>query len=131
MKFSIDKPPRKLYEICQKKFGVDWEKGLAFTYGDTIYCTAIPLPDDVKIHESVHIKQQALCGENFWWDMYLSDDAFRLSQEVEAYKEQLFFIDQTYNRKERRNKRKFIENCLVTMYGDVCTQKQAEVLLSE
>jgi hypothetical protein len=88
MKISNVPPP--VYDLCVKKFGVDFNQGFVFTYGDTVH-TKFPLPSDLIVHESVHIKQQGTKPEE-WWDKYLADRDFRLSQEVEAYSAQYQFF---------------------------------------
>lgn len=62
--------------------------GAIFTYGDMLYNPSgnrIDLP--LLKHEEVHSKQQ---GDNpgEWWNKYLNDNAFRISQEIPAYQAQ-------------------------------------------
>lgn len=40
-------------------------------------------------HEMVHVRQQAATGWLAWWWRYLTDESFRLDQELEAYRVQL------------------------------------------
>lgn len=60
-----------------------------FTYGDTIYNPGAhsPFPPELLAHEVVHSIQQGQDPEA-WWDKYLSDVHFRLSQELDAYRAQ-------------------------------------------
>lgn len=56
-----------------------------FTWGDIIYNpNRVRIPKDLEVHESVHMKQQAGYPK-MWWERYLVDPKFRLSQELEAY----------------------------------------------
>lgn len=80
-----------------------------FAYGDTIYNPAhLDLAPDLIHHEEVHQKQQGNDPAG-WWLRYLSDTAFRLSQELEAYGEQYAFakkhIENMANDAESKGKR--------------------------
>lgn len=90
MKFSTEKPPN--WETLEKKFGVKWG-AVAVTYGDTVYARD-PIRDDLKAHEAIHVGQQLEYpgGIEAWWKRYLEDPAFRVEQEIEAYREQLKFV---------------------------------------
>lgn len=56
-----------------------------YCYGDAIYNPhGREITADLQMHEQVHSKQQGDSPET-WWLRYLSDPAFRLSQELEAY----------------------------------------------
>lgn len=84
MKIVIDYPPN--IEAIKKV--VTLNKGIIFTYGDTIYN-----PDDgyidaaILAHEEIHEKQQ---GDDpaGWWVKYLESPEFRLNQELQAYRKQ-------------------------------------------
>ena len=63
-------------------------ESVVFTFGEIVYNPSgrdIDLP--LMRHEEVHSKQQ---GEDpgKWWKRYIADPAFRLSQEIPAYKVQ-------------------------------------------
>jgi hypothetical protein len=79
--------PPNINEIS-KRFKIT--SSVIFAYGDTIYN-----PSGAKInkaliaHEETHSRQQEKIGVERWWDKYLSDYSFRLSQEVEAYGAQM------------------------------------------
>ena len=120
--YSHEKPP--IYERCVQKFGVDWDKGVIFTYGDTVY-SKNELDEDLKAHEATHVRQQTEMGKDVWWDKYFADPKFRLSQEVEAYRNQLKYADENYNRQARRAVYKHIIVSLTTMYDGMCTQSEA------
>lgn len=68
------------------------DPGAIFCYGDTIYSpSGRTPPEDIEHHESIHSKQQG-ANPNGWWERYLTDVDFRLSQELEAYAAQVNFI---------------------------------------
>ena len=111
VKFSSEKPP--IYERAKDFFGVDWDKGVIFTYGDTIHCKFQITPDLVE-HEKVHIEQQKELGPEKWWDRYLSYEDFRYHQEIEAYRAQYKFCKEHIKDRNRLNQR------LLMMAGDLC-----------
>jgi hypothetical protein len=127
IKYSKEKPP--VYEQCAKQFNVNWDMGIIITYGDVIHCK-VPIQEDMLVHEATHVKQQLAMGKEKWWKKYFKDEKFRLSQEVEAYRNQLDFITQTYSRKYRKFLKKHIVNCMVNLYGGMCTEEEAIKLLS-
>lgn len=63
-----------------------------FCYGNTIHNPFnVKITEDLIVHEGVHSVQQGQDPEK-WWDRYLIDKDFRLSQEVEAFRTQYKFI---------------------------------------
>lgn len=124
MRVSTRIPP--IYFKCKKAFGVEWDRGLAITYGDTVYAK-YPLAPSVQVHEAVHIEQQALIGAEAWWDRYLIDKKFRLEQEVPAYKAQAEYI-KTHQRSWMVDIRRLAVQ-MEEMYGDMIDYKQALNLL--
>lgn len=121
---STGKPPNNLCKRCEDRFGVDWNKGLIITYGDTIYCKS-KLTPDLMVHESTHVRQQTEMGKDTWWEKYFTDDKFRLEQEVEAYQNQWNYIKENYNRHSRKTLYKHIIDSMVKMYGNMCTEEEA------
>jgi hypothetical protein len=126
MKLSNEKPA--IYDRCAKEFGVSWDNGIIITYGDTVHCK-YPLSKDLMVHEYTHVVQQSRVDRDIWWDSYMTNRAFRLEQEVEAYNNQLDFINRNCNREQRRIMRKSIIRDMVTFYGGMCTSKEADALL--
>ena len=128
-KISHEKPP--VYERCHELFGVDWVKDrVVFAYGDTIHCApSTTVPADVEAHEKTHFKQQAAHpgGAKGWWDQYLEDPAFRLSQEIEAYRAQYQWLERNMkNRNERfRIFMHMVGDLSGPIYGKLMTQQEA------
>ncbi len=84
--------------------GMKPERTTIFPFGLKIYNPSGELiPQDVMIHEAIHIRQQ---GKNpkEWWNRYILDKSFRLSQELEANREQYKFICKLTKDREKRNK---------------------------
>lgn len=126
--YSNQKPP--VYDRCVRLFGADWEKGTIFTYGTTIHCK-YDIPDHLKAHEGVHVRQQLAFkgGAEAWWEKYFEDQLFRMSQEIEAYKEQIEYAKKTMNRDNRRKLKEHILNDMCHNHGKMCSRKQAEAHL--
>ena len=125
MKISTRIPT--IYLILKKKFGVQWDKGIIITYGDTIYCK-YKISPDLEVHEATHIKQQADYGVKEWWERYIVDAPFRLSQELEAYKTQAEWI-----RKHSNNQKFLLEKIWTdissSIYGNMITYEEAKKLI--
>lgn len=121
----------KIYLECKKHFGVSWDKGIIITYGDTVYSKFLPLSDDLKIHEDVHVRQQTAMGPDVWWNKYLTDAFFRLDQEMEAYKAQLIWIKNNCKEEYYANAVNNIAKNLSSLYGKMCTYDEAKIMLYE
>lgn len=69
-------------------------KSAVFPYGGVIYNpSGGEIYPDIIFHEKVHDEQQKkFGGSDRWWGEYLSNKAFRLSQEIEAYSKQLYWL---------------------------------------
>lgn len=129
MKISTEIP--EIYKECHRVFNVNWDDGLAITFGETIHAK-YPLRPDVIAHEKVHIEQQKLTGPLKWWNLYLSDNDFRFKQEIEAYRAQVVFLKKTI--KDKNLLFKMINNLAHDlsgpMYGNICFLSDAIKLIS-
>jgi len=68
------------------------EQRVIFTYYPHIYMPReIPIPADLAVHENIHLHQQQLVTPGIWWQEYIINPEFRLSQELEAYGAQLHY----------------------------------------
>ena len=125
MKIVKDFPPN--IKDIEARFGV-LPQGVIFTYGDILY-----RPYDVgfidqplMVHEETHTKQQGDSPDK-WWVKYLSDDNFRLSQEIEAYQNQYKEMKVVY---KDRNKvflglNKIAKDLSSSIYGNVISFEDA------
>lgn len=112
-----EKPPAHIYDRAVEQFGVDWEDGVIFTYGDKIY-TKNELPDHLFQHEMTHVRQQEKMGKDEWWSRYFADEQFRLEQEVEAYHNQFaFYQSKTGDRNQVFRFLNELASTLVRIYG--------------
>src|SRR5690349_933124 len=108
-----------IYAILNRRFGVEWDRGVIITYAPLVHCkdNLDKFPEKI-IHESVHLEQQ---GKNpqAWWDRYLVDPYFRLEQEVDAYGAEVRWI--LKNVKDRNRRYRMINQCASdlssNMYG--------------
>lgn len=126
IKISHEVPP--IYEKCAEKFGVSWNDGIVITYGDTVY-SKDELSADLIVHESIHVKQQKEIGVDVWWDKYLTDQEFRLAEEVECYRAQIRFLKA--NIKDRNQLFRVCNEIwknMVTLYGRMVSYEDAKRL---
>lgn len=127
-KLTHEFPPKHIYDECVKRFGVKFETGTIFTYGDKVHAYR-PIDEDLYVHELTHIEQQKEYGAELWWKKYLADEQFRLEQEIEAYKNQMQYAKDNYNAKARKKLLKHIVECLSgKMYGNIISKEEAEKL---
>lgn len=129
MKYSMNKPP--CYEQCHKQFGAEWDNGLIIAYGDTIHCAHIPVSPQKEAHEQTHIDQQAGKPKE-WWERYFADRDFRLSQEVEAYQNEIKFVKKYC--KDRNQIARIVHrlcNDLARMYDCVDFAEASKILQSQ
>ena len=83
-----------MWDECVKAFDFDQSRTV-FAYGDVIYNPArVEIPDHLFVHEGTHLDQHQHDDHvaSIWWKRYIADPAFRLEQEVEAYRAQYKFI---------------------------------------
>ena len=89
MKIVYDYPPN--YDQITKVFKIADNENVIFTYGDTLY---VPRGEGTHLdkplikHEETHARQQKVMGVDAWWERFLEDNIFRMSQEIEAYRNQ-------------------------------------------
>lgn len=90
MEISNNHPP--LYEAILLAFpAVEEQKTSIFCHGDTIYNPfQREITPDLEVHEAVHMEQQGNDPAG-WWQLYLTDQDFRLEQEIAAYGAQFAF----------------------------------------
>ena len=66
IEYKTSNIPPPVYERAKELWGVDFDKGTVFTYGDTVHSKS-PLSADLLAHELVHVRQQTLIGRDEWW----------------------------------------------------------------
>ncbi len=82
------------------------------------------------VHEQTHERQQADYGVEQWWQMYIDNPTFRLTQEVEAYQNQFKFLKTVLNRLGRKAALEQLAAQLSSeLYGNIITKKEAKELI--
>lgn len=114
-----------LLERYSKQFNVT--PYTIFAYDKVIYCN-YELPEHLQIHERRHLIRQQKQGVDEWVEKYLTDNTFRLNEEIIAYREQL---ESVKNRSARHRLRLQCANDLASsLYGNIVTLQEAIKLLS-
>lgn len=126
--FSKEKPP--VYDECVKRFGVNWKRGVIFTYGNTIHCR-YTISEQKIAHELTHVTQQKIIGTETWWQRYFNDVDFRLSQELEAYENEVRWVrSNIINRRlQQQTLEEIVFDLSGSMYGNIITREEAKKLL--
>lgn len=107
-----------------------------FAYEDAIYNpSGGEIPDDIKAHEAVHLKQQEEAGgADLWWERYMSEPYFRLEQEADAYATQYVFVRKFYPMDRNRLALVMIQFSKALsgpMYGNMISQATAERMIRD
>lgn len=96
--------PPNLEEII-RVFGRDKiiNKPILFAWGDTIFNPlSVPISKPLFFHEAVHgIRQGSQIEE--WWKLYLSNPKFRLTEEIEAHREEWRQFKREHKDRNRRS----------------------------
>lgn len=113
---------------------VSTNKNIVFTYGETLYIQENreeDISDHLLEHENTHTKQQGDYIED-WWERYLSDDSFRMSQEVEAYHNQYMYVKNKYGTNNAKRLLFFLARDLSSeIYRLNITFNKAEILIKK
>jgi hypothetical protein len=88
VKIKQERPPN--FDMIVAVFPHAADNGILFAYDDAIYFPnpsngAACIPPALLAHESIHLMIQRIHGPDEWWAKYLSDPAFRYSQELMAH----------------------------------------------
>lgn len=123
------RPP--CYQLIVERIGVP-VKGAIFTYGDAIYTvTKVHIDPGLMAHEEMHSEQQRGVGAAAWWDRYTSDPAFRLDQEVEAYRRQFALYRLHLSRRTNREiLLRLSKDLSGPLYGRLVSRSEAQDLIS-
>lgn len=115
----------------RKRFNLNGKHPI-FTFGNQIYNPyGNPLPQHLIVHESVHSVQQEMFGEiGDWWERYLVDKEFRLSQELQAYQKQFKEIVETSGRQVKREwLKRLAKDLSSSLYGNLVSFEEAKQLI--
>lgn len=122
-KIVRDFPPN--FEDISEAFELSGKE--IFAFGNVIYNpTGKPISAVLKAHEQVHFEQQ---GDKplAWWDRYITDEKFRLEQELEAHRvEYRMFCQMNKDRNKRNMYLQRIAGRLSSkMYGELLLRAEA------
>ena len=117
--------PPNIAEI-RAKFNIGNE--VVFCWGEILYNPLGAYIDPyLQEHEETHSIQQQAIGVVAWWDRYLEDKDFRLSQESEAYRAQYAFAREKITDKDKLSD--YLSSLAIAMsgeiYGNMCTYDYA------
>lgn len=118
--------PPNIEEIYARFPDVKGNDRVVYTHYPHIYKQVdLILPDDLVMHEATHLRQQE--DDSQWWDRYLKDDEFLLSQEIEAYGTQYAY---TLLVESRQRADRMKDDMAITMasevYGNIISFSKAE-----
>lgn len=119
MEYKISKLEPPVYQKAKEKFKfeMDFPAGMVFAHYPYIHVYAGRLPEDVLVHECVHLERQKEIGVEVWWENYLNDDKFRLKEEILAYKAQYRFVQKNWPSKNHFMNLKFYAESLCKIYN--------------
>ena len=125
--------PPNIEKIVKVFPNVKEHRGVVFTLGQVIYNPDNEhLDEPLQFHEATHSIQQDKLGAEKWWDKYLEDKDFRLSQEVEAYQNQYKKYRKT--QKDRNKIAKYLHRLASDLsgevYGKIVTYSEAKKLIA-
>jgi hypothetical protein len=129
------RPPAYIWDECDRRFGVSRRVGVIFACGDTVYNpSGVDLTSALMAHEGVHGARQAVYpgGVFGWWDRYLIDPAFRLTEEIPAHVAELrtYLAAADLSRPARRLQIKAVAARLASpLYGRLISFDKAKELL--
>lgn len=128
MKIVADYPPN--IEKIKKHFPIT--ENTVFTYGDTLYIPKGTMPDKpLLVHEETHVKQhEAAGGPEAWWDRYFVDREFRLTQELEAYRNQYKAMAGMPLAQKRQYTQSIALDLAGPLYGNIMTVADAIKLIT-
>lgn len=83
---KVERPPN--FDAIAAAFPMAHTKGGMFAYGDSLYLPGGgDIPPAIQFdHEPVHGRRQLAMGVDTWWQSYIDDPAFRLTEEILAHR---------------------------------------------
>lgn len=119
-----------IYPRLKEKFGIEWDRSVIITQFPFVHCK-IPLTATKTVHEATHLRQQEEIGVMKWWDRYINEPDFRLSQELEAYLEEANFVREMFSDRNLRYRLIYdmARQLSSRMYGSIISFEEARKLL--
>jgi hypothetical protein len=128
MKIIEDFPPN--YDRLVSVFPIG--NTVIFAWGEIIFNpNRIDIPPSLIAHEEAHGARQ-LKDVTGWWDQYIEDINFRLSEEVVAHAAEYAYLLEHGNRRERRAAMKIVsEKLAAPLYGQMISRREAESIIKK
>lgn len=99
-----------------------------FAYGDTLYNPGgWKIGEDLIAHEMVHQKQQG-ANPALWWERYIAEPEFRLSQELPAYRRQFQVFRKSLGQYSFLEKNKRQNQFLSRVAGDLSSPLYGNII---
>lgn len=128
----FEPPPN--YDAIKAFFQVEG-RSVFFSYAPYVYSpSGAQLPTELVDHEAMHIWRQQRESVEVWWMRYLTDEKFRLEEEIIAHiveaKQRIRMRGD--NRHQRRAATAFIGSKLASpLYGQMVKKREAMQILKE
>lgn len=132
MEIVYSNPPN--YDEVAAAFDIKDNRGVVFTYGNKLYVPGgrrVQIDMPLMKHEEVHAHQQKKMGIEEWWERFLEDPAFRLSQELEAYREQYRNMASLPLEHRIGYLDHIAADLAGAMYGNLLTKDEAKAVITE
>lgn len=119
-------PPN--YQAINDAFNIRGKR-VIFAYGDAIYNPSrMEVPPALVEHEKVHLRRQA-GNPKEWWDRYIADSAFRLAEEIPAYRVE--FLETCRNLDDERALVAVASKLSSRLYGSMVDFETAKRLIRD
>lgn len=128
MNIISDYPPN--YSEIVAVFPTAKQRGVIFTYGDTLYNPSrVSISESLMAHEVVHSIRHGTDPKS-WWDKYLVDPKFRLKEEALAHQVEYRRASQDASRPIRRQALAQIAKRLCSpLYGGLLSYDEAKKMV--
>ena len=127
----LEFPP--IYAEIAAVFRLHEYRDIVFSFGPQLYNPyGISVQGDIIAHEAVHGARQ---GDNpqdtlDWWQRYMKDPAFRLSEEIYAHRAEYRWLREHGDRHQRRGAGKRVATKLASpLYGKLLSVAMARKIL--
>lgn len=125
MKVIYEKPP--MYDRIVQRFPQAAGKYVVFSWGDRLYSpSSYPLARQILAHEAVHGVRQGANPEA-WWEQYLIDDSFRLTEEIAGHREE--YKEYKKSTRDRNMLNAYLSSIALRLsgplYGNIISQNEA------
>lgn len=125
-------PPN--YGDIATAFNIKDNENVVITYGNQLFVPGgkkIIIDKQLLKHEETHARQQLAMGIEEWWERFIADPGFRLSQELEAYREQYRAMASLRPQKRTGYLTHIAKDLSGEIYGNMITFEEAIKIITE